>query len=71
MSDASLIKNVPEMLSHPLVISVTASLGVHMLLVPILGDLLKNQKPKEESMVQVLELSPQQLKTRICNGLSL
>lgn len=61
MSDASLIKNVPEMLSHPLVISVTASLGVHMLLVPILGDLLKNQKPKEESMVQVLELSPQQL----------
>ncbi|NEP34233.1 TonB family protein [Moorena sp. SIO3B2] len=61
MSDASLIKNIPEMLSHPLVISVTASLGVHMLIVPILGDLLKNQKPKEDSMVQVLELSPQQL----------
>lgn len=61
MSDASLIKNLPEMLSHPLVISVTASLGVHMLIVPILGDLLKNQKPKGESMVQVLELSPQQL----------
>ncbi|OLT60017.1 energy transducer TonB [Moorena bouillonii] len=61
MSDASLIKNIPEMLSHPLVISVTASLGVHMLIVPILGDLLKNQKPKGDSMVQVLELSPQQL----------